>query len=264
MLALLLQRVPCCYVLLPLGVLYWLMVCASARFSLCLDCQECWSMQCLADARFGIYSHILESKATAIYRTSFASCGSTSCSSPYMFKSLQYLTFKSLYLWEGDCGGSGGKKSAPSKFVEESGKASGTLGRSNFVEQDESAGAGASMGVWTAHTVDKGAWKNKGAMRTTDIKIDTIFNGGFCVKFKSVNAGSATCDNFAVEVNMNPDIYKLQKHTTSLRKISENPKKGAYLPSPQHTCLCDCMEAPQCCGSQHRLSYASSQAVQRG
>jgi hypothetical protein len=109
---------------------------------------------------------------------------------------MQKLTFKSLYLWEGDCGGSAGSKTPPSSST------------------------------WTAYTVEASTYKNKGSMKTEALKIDSNFNGGFCVSFNSVNRGTTTCNNFAVEVNMNPATYKLQKHTTSLRKIIEDIPKG--------------------------------------
>lgn len=135
---------------------------------------------------------------------------------------MQHLYFKNMYMWEGDCGGSSrGSSGSPSKKQRSSSGSSG----------------GGGGGGWTPYTVDKKAWNNKSAMKTRDFSIDTIFNGGFCASFTSVNEGSSTCNDFTVEVNLNPAVFKLQKYTTSLRKKSENSQKGMHLLVPQPCCL---------------------------
>lgn len=118
------------------------------------------------------------------------------------------LYFKNMYAWEGDCNGKSGSKKKL---------------------QRSSGSGGGSAGGWKAYTIDKKSYKNKSAMKTRNLSVDTIFNGGFCATFTSKNEGRSTCRDFAVELNLNPNTFTLQKHTTSLRKISENKGKGHYL-----------------------------------
>jgi hypothetical protein len=82
-------------------------------------------------------------------------------------------------------------------------------------------------------------------MKTENFRLDTIFNGGFCAKFSSSNVGEGTCDNFAVEVNMDPATWELQKFTSSLAKIGEDATKGALL------WLCTCHTSMPIVGFVH-------------
>lgn len=120
---------------------------------------------------------------------------------------MQNLYFKNMYAWEGDCNGKSGSKKKL---------------------QRSSGSGGGSAGGWKAYTIDKKSYKNKSAMKTRNLSVDTIFNGGFCATFTSKNEGRSTCRDFAVELNLNPNTFTLQKHTTSLRKISENKGKGMH------------------------------------
>lgn len=134
---------------------------------------------------------------------------------------VQNIYMKDLYMWAGDCGASSGSKKM-------GGKSKGGGGGGGGVRTSSSGGG------WKKYTVDKKKWANK-QMKTENFSIDTVFNGGFCASFKSVNRGKSTCKDFTVEVNMNPSILELQKHTTSLRKKSENRSKGAaLLPACEH------------------------------
>lgn len=121
---------------------------------------------------------------------------------------VQHIYFKNMYMWEGDCGAKKGSKSMSKK------------------QRSSSGGSVGGGGSWTAYTVSKKSWKGKSAMKTRNFSIDTIFNGGFCASFNSVNEGRSTCNDFTVEVNLDPNMFTLQKHTTSLRKKSENSSKG--------------------------------------
>eukprot|EP00892_Ulva_mutabilis_P011299 jgi/Ulvmu1/8541/UM044_0075.1 len=145
-------------------------------------------------------------------------------SSDMAAKKTENIYFKNMYVWEGDCNGKSGSKSSTA--------------------QRSSGSGGGSTGGWKAHTIDKNAYQNKSKMKTRNLSVDTVFNGGFCASFTSVNEGSSDCSNFAVELNMNPSIYTLQKHTSSLRKISENKGIGApsrvavHLQVSEHTVFC--------------------------
>lgn len=137
---------------------------------------------------------------------------------------VQHIYFKNMYMWEGDCGAKKGSKSMKTKQRSSSG-----------------GGGGGGGGSWTAYTVSKKSWKGKSAMKTRNFSIDTIFNGGFCASFNSVNEGRSTCNDFTVEVNLDPAMFTLQKHTTSLRKKMENGSKGVsysavYLLAPATVC----------------------------
>lgn len=131
-------------------------------------------------------------------------------SSDMAARKTEHIYFKNMYMWEGDCGAKKGSKSMSKK------------------QRSSSGGSVGGGGSWTAYTVSKKSWKGKSAMKTRNFSIDTIFNGGFCASFNSVNEGRSTCNDFTVEVNLDPNMFTLQKHTTSLRKKSENSSKGHY------------------------------------
>ena len=129
----------------------------------------------------------------------------------------------------GDCGARGGATDGATVASRGFRSPPADDGANGNTDTDRGFNAG-----WAPYTIDPASFAGDGAMQTTDFDISTIFNGGFCANIESSNCGDEACDDFAVEVAMDPAIWSLQKHTSALRQISKKDDIGAHHRLPSH------------------------------